>query len=175
MADKADLYELACRRFGYAADHLDWKTYRAALADEIEVDYSSEWKMRTKWEGKSDYQGVLPPPRKMKADEWVEFATISDGFDSMHHIITNLGYEIDGDNAVISAYLFARHYLENPSGRNCSDVGGEYTFHCRRTPQGWKIYKFSLTAMWIDGNPEIFAMAAERHEKLRASKSASPR
>ena len=101
LADQDALYRLIAGRYCRSVDELDWRTYRGVFTDEIETDFSSEWLLRHKWEGKEAYHGDLPPPAKMTADSWTEFAKISEGFDALQHLAANFDYQIDGDLAVV--------------------------------------------------------------------------
>src|SRR5208282_6188039 len=88
-------------------------------------------------------------PRKVKADRWTDAARRSlSGLKATHHMITNHVITVNGDEALCIAYLQATHYLPNDTGDSTQTMGGYYTNHFVRTPQGWKIRACKLTLTW---------------------------
>jgi hypothetical protein len=74
-------------------------------------------------------------------------------------MITNHVITVDGDKALCIAYVQAQHYLPNEQGESTQTVGGYYTNHFVRTPQGWRIKSCKLTVTWNKGNWGIFDLA----------------
>ncbi len=152
LLDRAEISDVQLR-YATGLDMRDWKLFRSCFADEIEVDFSSVF-------GGSG-------PRKITADRWTEAArrTIS-GLQATQHMITNHVITVEGDKALCVAYVQAQHYLPNDAGDSTQTMGGYYTNHFIRTPEGWKIKSCKLTLTWSKGNFHIFELARNR---LKAS------
>ena len=88
------------------------------------------------------------------AERWVDTVrqTIT-GFDATQHFFANHSAEVDGDRAVDTRYMQARHQL----GAEHYTIGGYYTGHMVRTPQGWRIASYKLTVTFSDGDRRLIA------------------
>ena len=128
----------------YAAsiDGRDWPRLRTVFAaGEIEADFTS-----------MGVKQVFRGP----ADEWVERVrrTIT-GFDATQHFFANHSADVDGDRAVDTRYMQARHQL----GDAHYTIGGHYTGHMVRTPAGWRIARYALTVRFHDGDRRLMGIA----------------
>jgi len=77
------------------------------------------------------------------------------GFDATQHFFANHSAEVDGDRAVDTRYMQARHQL----GTEHYTVGEYYTGHMVRTPQGWRIARYKLTVTFSDSDRRLMGMA----------------
>lgn len=147
LTDRAEISDVQLR-YATGLDFRDWTTFRSCFADEIEVDFTSLF-------GGS--------PRRVSAERWTESArrTVS-GLTATQHMITNHVITVDGDRALCIAYVQAQHYLPNDKGDSTQTMGGYYTNHFIRTPEGWRIRACKLTLTWTTGNWHIFALARDR-------------
>ena len=140
LEDRMELEELM-NRYASSIDRRDWPRLRTVFLDEIEADFTS--------------MGVKQPFRG-PSDAWVERVrqTIA-GFDATQHLFANHSAEIDGDHAVDTRYMQARHDL----GDAHYTIGGYYTGHMTRTPAGWRIARYTLTVAWSDGDRRLMGIA----------------
>ncbi len=144
LLDRAEISDVQLR-YATGLDTRDWVLFRSCFTDEIDTDFTSV------------FGGT---PRKVKADRWADAARRSlSGLKATHHMITNHAITVNGDEALCIAYLQATHYLPNDTGDNTQTMGGYYTNHFARTPQGWKIRACKLTLTWTAGNFHIFTLA----------------
>ncbi len=155
LLDRAAISDVQLR-YATGVDMRDWPLYRSCFTDEIETDFTSV------------FGGE---PRRMKADEWVEFArrTIA-GLKATQHMITNHVITIKGDEATCVAYVQARHYLPNESGESEQTMFGYYTNRFVRTADGWKIRACKLTVNWSTGNFHVFTLARRRLDEAEGRK-----
>ena len=156
LIDRAEISDVQLR-YATGIDMRDWALYRTCFADEIEVDFSSVF-------GGGG-------PRKVSGDRWTETVrrTIS-GLQATQHLITNHVITVDGDTAQCVAYLQAQHYLPNDKGDSLQTMGGYYTNHFIRTPQGWRIKSCKLTLTWNTGNWHVFELARQRLAESEGAK-----
>ena len=158
LLDRTEISDVQLR-YATGVDRRDWRLYRSCFTDEIETDFTS----------------VLGgEPRRMKADEWVEFArrTIN-GLKATQHMITNHVITLDGDEATCVAYVQARHHLPNETGENEQAMFGYYTNRFVRTADGWKIRACKLTVDWSSGNFHVLTLARRQLDEAEGRKSRS--
>jgi hypothetical protein len=141
LLDRAELNELM-NRYAASIDSRDWTRLRTVLVDgDIEADFTS-----------MGVKQVFRGP----AERWVEAVrqTLA-GFDATQHFFANHSAEIDGDRAVDTRYMQARHQL----GAEHYTIGGYYTGRMLRTPQGWRIAAYKLTVTFSDGDRRLMGIA----------------
>jgi hypothetical protein len=141
LADRVALEELM-NRYARAIDLRQWGSLdHVFAAGEIEADFTS--------------MGVRQPYRG-PASGWIAMVrdTIN-GFDATQHFFANHSADIDGDAAVDTRYMQARHVL----GAGYYTIGGYYTGHMTRTPQGWRIARYKLTVSFTDGDRRLMGIA----------------
>ena len=141
LLDRAELEELM-NCYAASIDGRDWSRLRTVFADgEIEADFTS---LGTK----APFRG---PP-----DAWVEVVrqTIA-GFDATQHLFANHQATVEGDRAVVTRYMQARHVLGNAH----YTVGGTYTTHAVRAAGGWRIARYALAISFRDGDRRLMGIA----------------
>ncbi len=144
LLDRVELNELM-NRYAASIDLRDWPRLRTVFADDdIEADFTSMGV-------KQVYRGP--------AESWIETVrqTIA-GFDATQHFFANHSVDIDGDRAIDTRYMQARHQL----GGAHYTVGGYYTGHMVRTAAGWRIAKYKLTVTFTDGDRTLMGLAYRR-------------
>lgn len=139
--DRIELDELM-NRYASSIDLRDWTRLRSVFVDgDIEADFTS--------------MGVKQVFRG-SAEAWVELVrqTIS-GFDATQHFFANHSAEVDGDRAMDTRYMQARHQL----GDTHYTIGGYYTGQMLRTATGWRIARYTLAVTFTDGERRVMGMA----------------
>ena len=154
LLDRAEITETVTRVFN-DFDLLDWRDLRDALSDRVEVDTSA-------------VQGG--PPTTMDADAFVAYARdILTGFDATQHLSTNHVLAIDGDQARVTSYMFASHWVRTEAGVEDSYTArGCYSLGLERTSVGWKLSHFELRPWHESGNKGVYEIAADRLKDGRA-------
>jgi hypothetical protein len=141
LLDRVELEEIM-NRYAAAIDLRDWGWLRTVFTDgEIEADFTS-----------MGVKAVFRGP----TERWVDAVrqTIT-GFDATQHFLANHSAEIEGDRAVDTRYMQARHQL----GAEHYTIGGYYIGHMVRTPRGWRIARYRLTVTFSDGNRRLVGIA----------------
>lgn len=88
--------------------------------------------------------------------------TVLPGFDHTHHAISNFNITIDHDEAVVSHYGEAEHFIDLKKGENIWKVVGTYNHHLIRTPNGWKVDRMKFNLKYMDGNMDLPRIAQEK-------------
>lgn len=85
-----------------------------------------------------------------------EMQRLASWWKATRHLTTDHLVEIAGDNASLRANVLATHIHPDddprPVVRNFVH-GGTCDLVCVRTPKGWRITRFTLTVLWVDGDP----------------------
>ncbi len=150
LVDESDLRDLI-HRYAFGLDHQDWDLWRSVFTDQVGIDLT-------------DYVGG-PVPEPMSADRQVNAARrMFANFEATQHFIASHRYEIDGDNAVITAHMRAEHWLTSGQGGDRYTMYGTYTDRCVRTPDGWKMSHVKLALLREEGNRHLMNLAARRPE-----------
>lgn len=105
--------------YAMALDARDWPAYRALFEDEIEVDYGSL----------GSIHAVIP------AQQWVDRCKLLGAFDATQHKVSNFQIELRGDEAQVTSYVDAAHFIGDLQGFAC----GTYAHRFRRHGADWKI------------------------------------
>jgi len=129
----------AVTAYAMALDARDWAAYRALFEDEIEVDYSSL----------GSIHAVMP------AQAWVDRCKVLGAFDATHHKVTNIQVELRGDEAVVTAYVDAAHFIGELQGFAC----GTYVHRFRRRASAWKIAACTFRLAGHQGGRRAFDAA----------------
>jgi 3-phenylpropionate/cinnamic acid dioxygenase small subunit len=144
LIDRARLKD-AVMTFAVAVDTLDMALYRQVFAEECEYDLSG-------------FNGQ--PPVTARAADWAaSMEGFLRGFDATQHLLSNLAFDIAGDEATVTADVRAEHFRPNGEGDASVTLGGAYTFRLRRERDGWKIAGFALRTRWHRGNQALYALA----------------
>lgn len=147
LLDRADLTDLI-NKYATGIDTRDWTLYRSIFADEVDIDFSS-------------YNGQ--PGERMKGDDWVAgVQMLLPGFDATQHLLANMVFDIRGDEATVTVYMQAEHFLANALGDSSHTLGGYYTHRVRYGTDGWKIHGVTLNITWSRGNRHVYELARQR-------------
>lgn len=140
-------------RYAVGIDLHDWDLLGSALAEHLEVDFTS-------WGGGRDLS-LFTTPKTMRGGEWVDGVRSSMGaFKATHHLLGNSLVEQGADTARCTMHVQAHHYLPNDRGDNEFTLGGYYDNRLRRDPIGeWKIERLKLVVLWCRGNRFVFELA----------------
>jgi hypothetical protein len=127
-------------------DRRDWAGVRAVLADEVYLDYTS-------------LNGGEPVT--LPADDLVAaWAAALGGLTSTQHLLGNFLVEsLAGDEATVTCYGQATHFLPQQTGASLWTLGAEYVVVLRRTGDKWRITRLTMTVTWGDGNPQLLDRA----------------
>jgi hypothetical protein len=149
----------AMTAYAVGIDLREWDRLAGALADELEVDFSS-------WGGGRDLS-LFTAPQKTSGKKWAEGVSRSMGaLKSTHHLLGNFVVERDGGWARCTAHVQAHHYLPNDRGDNEFTLGGYYDNELARDPQGrWQITRLKLVVLWSRGNRFVFQLAYDAGSK----------
>lgn len=142
--DKEDIKNVQIM-YGRYADRRDWDSYAKLFCDPISVDY-----------GDFDPTAVL---NNVPVSDYMAMVRKNMGHLRTHHQFTNFLIEVDGDTAKCSSMMVGFHVLDDVpvSGDNWQETGGRYDLDLVRTPDGWKIKKFSSNFIYFRGNYNVFA------------------
>ena len=148
LTDEADLKDLI-HRYAFGLDTEDWELWRSVFADEVRIDLT-------------DFTGG-PIPDPLPADKHVRGAQrMFANFDGTQHFIATHRFDIDGDNAAITAHMRAEHWLTSGEGGDRYTMFGTYTDQCIRTADGWKITRVKLALLRQEGNRHLMHLALTR-------------
>ena len=155
LIDRAEIVDTV-NRYATGIDRCDWEMYRGIFTKTVQYDFSS-------------WSGAEPGP--IEADDWVaRVGNTLSAFDATQHVLTNHRVFLNGDEATCVAYMAAHHHFVSDTGeRQMHSIGGYYTDHLVRTPEGWRIDAVKLTVTWEMGDRALFAQAAERNRRRPAS------
>jgi hypothetical protein len=146
LLDRADV-SAVMHRYCTAIDTKDWALLASCFTEDVEADFRS-------FGGRAEATG---------RDAWVAGikSTIA-GLDATQHLTGNHVHQIDGDKAKLRAYIQAVHMLQNDRGDPEYTIGGWYDVDLTRTPDGWRIHRYTLDVRWHRGNRGILRMAARK-------------
>ena len=151
LIDRADISSVL---YTYAAaiDSRDWDLLAACFTEDLEADFRD-------FGGRQVIKGRAA---------WVDAikGTIA-GLDATQHLTSNHVHKIDGDTAILTAYLQAVHRLDNARSDPEYTVGGYYTCDMVRSGEkeingGWCMRRYKLTVTWHRGNRDILRQARRR-------------
>jgi hypothetical protein len=155
--ERQRLYDLLVQRWCLGVDTLDWKLYRSAFADKVQMEFPDP-----------SSPGVISS-QLWRAEDWVTVARRLEGFDATQHHLSNFVYHVDGASAEVSAYLVAEHHL----GPDHFTLGGRSTYCLERSGEDWKVVKVALAPWWTKGDQVLLAKAGERYASGQAPRSAA--
>jgi len=135
-------------RYPAGIDTHDWKLFRSIFTDKIDILLSVASRANR-------------PRQIVSADSFTRSADrlIAQVFSVTQHFLTIYQIDIQGGEATSLCYMQARHFP--PKDRPAQpvwDVGGYYTFHLKRTAEGWKIPKYTLIVTWETNRPPDLQM-----------------
>jgi hypothetical protein len=152
LRDRTAIIE-AVTNYAVGIDLRDWDRLAGALADDLEVDFTS-------WKGGRDLD-LFTTPKRSSGREWAEGVRRSMGaLRATHHLLGNFVVEQSGDRARCLAHVQAYHYLPNEYGDNEFVAGGYYDDELARGADGrWRISRLKLVVLWSRGNRFVFELA----------------
>lgn len=147
LIDRAEILDVLMN-YAIGIDRREWETYHSVFAEHVEIDFSS-------WSGR--------PPATVAVDEWVAgVRSALSGFDGTQHVLTNPVVDVTGDQANVTLYMNAHHYLNIEGEHNLHSIGGYYVHRMIRNATGWRSEACKLTVTWEKGDRGLFAVAARR-------------
>ena len=141
--DRIDVIDVV-NRMGILADAREWDALALCFADEVEVDYTSEFGGEVQ---------KFTPQALMKDWAWLGNLT------GTQHDISSHVVDLDGDRARCRAHVRAVHVSNGERGEGLWTCWGSYDQQLRRTPSGWKICRTQFSLLGWRGNPEINVIA----------------
>jgi SnoaL-like domain len=152
---RLELQETVTKMF-VAADRRDWSALREVLAAEVYLDYAS-------------LNGGEPVT--IAADDVVAGWTDAlSGLTATQHLIDNILVEsAEEDEATVTCYAQATHFLPDSFGSSLWTLGAHYLFVLRYTQQGWRIAAVTLTTVWGDGNQQLMTKAQASRDSAAGS------
>ncbi|MBX3568049.1 MAG: nuclear transport factor 2 family protein [Rhizobiaceae bacterium] len=128
-------------RYVWSLDMSDWKTLRSVFADDVVFDASNM----------GHYEG---------ADNLVkEFQNRTPRTPVRRHVLVSPYVTVDGDTAEFTSYLINVRVRPGAPGGDYYWGTGYYRNSFRRTPQGWKMYRFRWEAILLEGNTQMIPSA----------------
>ena len=78
---------------------------------------------------------------------------------AMQHSISNMEFEIDGNDANVSTMFINTNVMKKPDGTDLVfTVGGFYHDKVQKTAEGWKIvYRYETQCYFVGDNPNALA------------------
>jgi ketosteroid isomerase-like protein len=144
LLDRAEVHDFPTR-YANAVDRKDWDAVKALFEEKIELDLD-----------------MFGEPRLVWASDYADFcADTLSVFGATQHVSTNHLVEVDGDEAVCTAYLNATHaFTEGLAATDHHQVRGQYTFRLRRGDGGWKAYGLRMAVWFTIGDTSVLARTA---------------
>jgi hypothetical protein len=145
LDDENEIRKLVLR-FSLGMDTRDVGLFRAAWADEVELDLHTLAK------------DVIPLSGTRRADEYArDVIALLSGFTATQHVSTNHLIAVDGDTATCTCYTLATHYLRRDAGESWLTAGSRYELVALRTrATGWRFTRFALRGLWTSGDRSIW-------------------
>lgn len=70
------------------------------------------------------------------------------------HSMTNMQFEVDGDTARGTAYLWFAGVPDPLNPLHHYDIGGPYRWEFQRTDEGWLLSRMNLRIVWTQGDAD---------------------
>lgn len=91
-------------------------------------------------------------PKVVGREAIAKASSVEGKFQGLQHTVTNLQFSVDGsDSATGTAYLWFAATPEVSKPEVHYAFGGPYTFHFKRTTEGWRISRMHLKKIWAYG------------------------
>lgn len=123
--------------FARILDRRDWLNLSEVFATDVTFDYGSGETM----------SGIATLEQMMRG--------FLDPCGPTQHLIGSMTVDIDGDLAVSSAYVQARHQKPADPAGAIFDTSGEYVDRWARLPQGWRIVHRHAIWLMHAGDPAV--------------------
>ena len=131
-----------------ATDNRDWENVEAAFNNQVLLDYTS--------------MAGGEPSRLTPIQITDGWKTILPGFDHTHHALSNFSVSISDNEATVTHYGNADHYIDLKNAEDVWTVVGTYNHHLIKTTTGWKIDRMKFNLKYMDGNMDLPRIAQER-------------
>lgn len=154
LSDRAAISD-AVIGYATALDTQDWTLFGSLFAETVTVDYRS-------------FDPLLF--HTLGRNEWVAMMKARfGGFDATQHVSSNHVHRIDGDSALCTSYMQARHFVVRDADTACASFFGYYATRLVRTSDGWRICHLTLTVTARTGNMQVFQWAQARRDTALAA------
>lgn len=129
-------------------DSRNWEEVKNQFSDQVLLDYTS-------------MVGGSPSTHTPQAivDSW---KGLLPGFEHTQHDLSNFEVSIRRDEADVSHYGTAWHYLPNEEGGDVWKVVGTYDHHLVKRNERWKVDQMRFNLKFMDGNVDLPRFARER-------------
>jgi uncharacterized protein (TIGR02246 family) len=131
LEDKDELTALL-NRYCNIADAKDWDGYANTFAEDGVMTF----------EGWGDTVGRAAISKAASAEQI---------FDGLQHSMTNMQFEVDGDKATGTSYLWFAATPDTKEPEMNYAFGGPYKFEFQRAERGWEITRMRLKKIWAQG------------------------
>jgi hypothetical protein len=148
LYDRARITDVVTR-FAVALDTRDWALHRTCFAETVTFDYPASGGHRVL--KAIDLADTSPP--------------FFEHFDATQHLSTNHQIEIDGDQAICTSTLHARHFRSSERPEPLQVQIGYYRNHLQRQDGDWKIFLSEQQVFWTEGNQALFDDAIEARRR----------
>ena len=129
-------------------DNRDWEQVADAFHIDVLLDYTSM----------AGGEPATLSPQQI-TDSW---KTILPGFDHTHHALSNFEVQLSEEEATVTHYGNADHFIDLEGTDDLWTVVGTYEHHLVRTSDGWKIDRMKFNLKYMDGNMDLPRIAQER-------------
>ncbi|EXJ63551.1 uncharacterized protein A1O5_11312 [Cladophialophora psammophila CBS 110553] len=133
LLEDKDALATLLNQYCTTADAHDWKGYADTYIDEGAIMTFESW---------GDIVGK---------DKIAKAASAEQIFEGLQHTMTNMQFQVDGDKAKGTAYLWFCATPEIAKPEIHYAFGGPYSFDFKRTSKGWKISYMRLKKIWAHG------------------------
>lgn len=133
LEEKAALERLI-NTYHKRADAFDWDGWAQTFTDDSVFEFAAFGEMR----------GPAEILRICKAN-------MHDVYDEMQHIMVNLDFEVNGDEATGTANLIFTGIFDAAKPAEYFQFGGRYKWRFARGPRGWRIAHTLLEILWTAG------------------------
>ena len=139
------------------ADARNWQTVQDAFAGKVTLDYSS----------------MSGNPAASTTPEAIVTAwkALFPGFTATHHQLGNFTVKQKGNEAFVSCYGTATHFLPNEGRQNFWIVIGTYDFHLVKNGTHWKVDSMVFHFKIQDGNTNLPVLAMEKVKQAATNPS----
>lgn len=141
LAHRAAVTDLV-QAFGLCIDRRDWARYRTLFAETVEVDYRPR------------KPGI--PTGEIPSEQWaVGAAACFEQIPATQHTITVSEVAIDGDEAIVTSNLAARHHDPGCTGDPLFTEFSRYEHRCRLSADGWQLTAVHCEVLFTEGNKAV--------------------
>ena len=140
LLDERELRDLV-QGMPKALDGRDWDAYGALFLEDAVFDFNG-------MDERAGREAITDGPK----------SDLSPFFEATYHHMGQIYYDIDGDEAKVTAYCVAYHLPKAKGYKDHADVGGMYHVTAKRTPDGWRFARVRLELRLSWGTIPFFAL-----------------